>query len=60
MSRRQGVVCCSCVLQFSYYSPLVPCARVIGLGLILAGMAEENPRHNALSLVGCNATFSHM
>jgi hypothetical protein len=39
---------------------LVPCARVMGLGLILAGMAEENPRHTALSLVGCNATFSHM
>jgi hypothetical protein len=28
------------------------------MGFIFAGMAEENPRHNALSLAGFNAAFS--
>jgi hypothetical protein len=30
------------------------------LGFILAGMAEENPGHNALSFSGCITTFSRM
>lgn len=38
-------------------SPFVPWARVMGPGFILAGMAEENPCHNAPSWSGCIAVF---